>query len=381
MPFFIRAAPEPICMMIKKFCNGLVKSRAAARLGDAASHISCNVYSRIGGREGLGDWQLDRLPDEVRQNAEYAAQCDGLPLHRWLGKLIRDTCAEEGVPLSRELLAIASNQPPAIRRHSAAPAPEPTFEPIVVVPGAGATERLPMVVRPAAAPGNGFAGDGHGSDTATADAIPVPPPGERQRQTEPWRQPLPRGSTPPALPPTTSPALRRQAEASGSYTMLTASMPAAPRALPPVASIPIAPPPYGFAAKPPPAPPQRRAAAATPPPAGMSFPLAASRSDDRLAALSTLVQRLRRNELSPIAEARQFVKLIGEHAAGISDIAFATGRTEEQVARSLRLLSLPEKERDMIDRGALSRASAFLLLDDAALDPTNPIAPARTRTP
>lgn len=107
----------------------------------------------------------------------------------------------------------------------------------------------------------------------------------------------------------------------------------------------------------------------------------ACRSDDRVAALSTLVQRLRRNELSPIAEARQFVKLISEHTASIADIALTTGRTEEQVARSLRLLSLPDKERDMIDRGALSRAAAFLLLDNGGLEPANPIAPARTRTP
>ncbi len=149
-----------------------------------------------------------------------------------------------------------------------------------------------------------------------------------------------------------------------------------------IATKPVAPPEHIFVGKPPPAPPRERAAAATAPslPA-ISFPLAASRSNVRLAALSTLVQRLRRNELSPIDEARLFAKLIDEQGASISEIALATGRTEEQVARSLRLLSLPDKERDMIERGALSRAAAFLLLEKSVLDPAAPIAPARTRMP
>jgi ParB family transcriptional regulator, chromosome partitioning protein len=97
--------------------------------------------------------------------------------------------------------------------------------------------------------------------------------------------------------------------------------------------------------------------------------------------LATLVQRLRRNELSPIAEASLFVNLISEQTARIADIALATGRTEEQIARSLRLLGLPEKERDMIDRGALSRAAAFQLLDASVLDPANPVVSPGTRTP
>lgn len=312
----------------------------------------------------MGDWQLDRLPDEVRQNAEDAAQRDGMPLHRWLGKLIRDTCAEEGVPPSRELLAI------------------PAFAPIVVVPGAGATKRPPVVDR------NGHARAGRGDDAAKAAAIAPTPSSELRRQTSPQpRHPMrAREPMPPATPPITPLALRPRAPAASrrSPTTLGAAPPAAlmaPRAVPPAVMKPVVRPQHGFADSPPPAPPQLRAAGATIPRSTISFPLAASGSDDRMAALSTLIQRLRRNELSPIAEARQFVKLISEHTASISDIALATGRTEEQVARSLRLLSLPDKERDMIDRGALSRAAAFLLLDHGDLDPANPIAAARTRKP
>jgi hypothetical protein len=335
----------------------------------------------------MGDWQLDRLPDEVRQNAEYAARRDGLPLHRWLGRLIRDTCAEEGVPPSRELLTILGSEPVTTRpRHPAAAASRPAFLPIVVVPGRGATERPerpPMVER------NGLARDGGGNDAAKARAVVTTPSSEPRRQTSPQpRHPtLARESMPPATSPIAPRALRLWGRAApqGPSSILGAALPpaliAAPRAMPPAVIKPVAPPQHGFADKPPPAPPQLRVAAATMPRSAISFPLVASRSDDRMAALSTLVQRLRRNELSPIAEARQFVKLISEHRASISDIALATGRTEEQVARSLRLLSLPDKERDLIDRGALSRAAAFLLLDDGGLAPANPIAPARTRTP
>jgi hypothetical protein len=161
-----------------------------------------------------------------------------------------------------------------------------------------------------------------------------------------------------------------------------AALTAASQAVPPIATRLVAPPEHSFVGEPPPAPARERPASATAPyfPA-ISFPLAASRANVRLAALSTLVQRLRRNELSPIAEARQFAKLIDEQTASISEIASATGRTEEQVARSLRLLSLPDRERDMIERGALSRAAAFLLLEKPVLDPATPIVPAGTRAP
>jgi hypothetical protein len=335
----------------------------------------------------LSDWQLDRLPEEVRQNAESAAQRDGLPLHRWLGKLIRETCAEEGVPLSRELSAIASHEPLANRRDlAAAVAPPPAVEPIIVVPDAAGTERLPVAERPAAAAHNGFARDGRGNDAAKTVAIRVLGSSEPRRQTSSqWRQtrPLARDSMPPATGPITPPAHRPSAQAStiGSAAP-AAALPAASPAMPPIVTKPLVTLEHRFARKPPPAPPQERAAAATAPPVPtISFPLATSGSHDRIALLSTLVRRLRRNELSPIAEAGLFQKLIGEQTASISDIALATGRTEEQVARSLRLLTLPDKERDMIDRGALSRAAAFQLLQKGVLDPATSIVPAGTRTP
>jgi hypothetical protein len=304
----------------------------------------------------LGDWQLDRLPEEVRQNAEDAARRDGLPLHRWLGNLIRDTCAEEGVPTSRELSPIGGNEPSTNRGHQpAAIATRPTLEPIVVMPDVHATERRIMIERHPLASRNGFARDRQGN------------PAVKNRAVQPWVQSLTitRGSIRPATPPTDPPTPRHPPEAAspGSTTILTATPAAVLMALEPAA-------------------PQGRAAPGTVPPTPMtSFPSAASRSDDRPAVLATLVQRLRRNELSPMAEARLFMKLINEETASIAAIALVTGRTEEQIARSLRLMSLPDKERDMIDRGTLSRAAAFQLLDNGSVDPANPIVSARIPTP
>ncbi len=99
------------------------------------------------------------------------------------------------------------------------------------------------------------------------------------------------------------------------------------------------------------------------------------RSDERLSALAKLVQGLRRNELSPIGEARLFLKLMTEQMAPIGDITVVTGRTKEQVARSLRLLGLSDRLRDLIDRGALSREQAFALLDTDDPDTTKPVIP------
>lgn len=95
------------------------------------------------------------------------------------------------------------------------------------------------------------------------------------------------------------------------------------------------------------------------------------------------MQSLRRNELSPIGEARLFLKLMTENMASIGDITIVTGRTKEQVGRSLRLLGLSDRLRDLIDRGALSREQAFALLDADDPDAANPVVSASSghRTP
>lgn len=303
----------------------------------------------------MSDWQLDGLPGDVRQEAENAAQREGLPLHRWLGLLIRETCDEEGVSTARELVRGAANDiaPNGAnngnggRRLQPVVPPRPQAEPSRMPP--------PAQVQPPA---------------RAAAATPIV-----ARQTDPSRQP---NRAPPAAPTVPQPAPQQAPPAAVKLSPLsTAPSPTAaaapgtiPRGMPPMPATSPMPTASRFAtAEPRAATPKAEPAPAT------SFAVAPERGDDRLAALGKLVQSLRRNELSPIGEARLFLKLMTEHLASIGDITAVTGRTKDQVSRSLRLLGLSDRLRDLIDRGALSREQAFALLDADDPDTANPVVP------
>ena len=96
----------------------------------------------------MSDWQLDGLPGDVRQEAENAAQREGLPLHRWLGKLIRESCDEEGVSTSRELMHGGASGNGNGQRSQSVVAPRPQGEPIRTAPQAPQRPTAaPMVAR------------------------------------------------------------------------------------------------------------------------------------------------------------------------------------------------------------------------------------------
>ncbi|HXE17324.1 MAG TPA: hypothetical protein VN632_08840 [Stellaceae bacterium] len=295
----------------------------------------------------MSDWQLDGLPGDVRQEAENAAQREGLPLHRWLGKLIRETADDEGVSASRELTRGYANDTAPIgangfgngHRHQPVVPPRPAVDPIRMTPQAPP--------RPAAAP-------------------------MVARQTEPPRQPNRAPPAAPTMPP--APPVAPPQSAVKLSPLSTAPSPApagTPRGMPPAAATSPAPMASRFAAEPRPS--------ARPEPAPIPAPslthAAGERSDDRLGALGKMVQSLRRNELSPIGEARLFLKLMTEHMANVGDISAVTGRTKDQISRSLRLLGLSDRLRDLIDRGALSREQAFALLDADDPDAASPVVP------
>jgi hypothetical protein len=398
----------------------------------------------------LSDWQLDRLPGDVRQEAENAAQREGLPLHRWLGKLIRETCDEEGIPLARELARAAANQAAGDgRRQSPVMPARPPVEPIRIPAQSRAAEPPRPVEQPAAAPANVSYrnGSGHGDgapieephdppraqepprgggriapsardvargrpepertvhqprpmrtwETSAAAATSIARPSESTRTSQPPRQYAsvardtvarePVASPPTSPAPVQQPTTRLSPISSFSTTRPASASPQTSRRIPPTSPGQPASTPSRFAepATEPQQPRQEQprqeraspsvsATSATASSAATSVP-AALRSDDRLAALAKLVQGLRRNELSPIGEARLFLKLMTEQMATIGDITVATGRTKEQVARSLRLLGLSDRLRDLIDRGALSREQAFALLDTDDPDTANPVIP------
>jgi hypothetical protein len=379
----------------------------------------------------LSDWQLDRLPGDVRLEAENAAQREGLPLHRWLGKLIRDTCAEEGVALSRELSRSVLNGAAAAQRRSQSA----TAEPPRAAPEPHAAEPLERPVATVAKSGNGIepALNGYGpagqveppratnpSAPTTAEVAsepvvarrvaPAPVPDSAPPATprfapaaaaKPATTPAPAAAQPNRVAPgptvvsqpkqeTPAPAaavseqIRRGAAAIVMATRAKQESPPPATAPTPQPSRVVASEPIVVATRPKPEPPARSAPAA-PQQIRPSLEATATRpkqesptpapTEDRQTVLTKLVQGLRRNELSPIGEARLYLKLMTEHAASIAELTVATGRTRDQITRSLRLLSLSDRLRELIDRGALSRDQAYALLDSDNPEATNPVVP------
>src|SRR5215469_4198807 len=107
-------------------------------------------------------WQFEQLSPEARNAAEGAARAAGLPLTQWLGRLIADTAAAEGVTLGAAPRVVA---PP--------PQPRAVVQPLPVRPVAPP--------RPAAPAPQPF----------TPPATPVPPPMPRAVAPPPTAQPQP----------------------------------------------------------------------------------------------------------------------------------------------------------------------------------------------
>ena len=81
-----------------------------------------------------------------------------------------------------------------------------------------------------------------------------------------------------------------------------------------------------------------------------------------------LIENLQREDLSPIAEAEAYHKLIAATGCSQQDIAKIIGKTESYVSHSMRLLKLPEPVRRRIEAGGLSARHGRLLV--AAPNPT-----------
>lgn len=97
--------------------------------------------------------------------------------------------------------------------------------------------------------------------------------------------------------------------------------------------------------------------------AGLSeIPVIIISADDRKAAELALVENIQRSDLNPIEEALGFASLIEEYGLTQEEAAKRIGRSRTAVTNSLRLLSLPESVRKMIETGDLSTGHAKVLL-------------------
>jgi hypothetical protein len=94
-----------------------------------------------------------------------------------------------------------------------------------------------------------------------------------------------------------------------------------------------------------------------PPPSGRTVSPAAQK------ALELIAENLRYAHFPPLDEARAYWRLMTEFGLSLDTIAAAIDRAPEQVVRTLRLLGLPEKVRQLIERRALSPQHAYALLE------------------
>jgi ParB family chromosome partitioning protein len=85
-----------------------------------------------------------------------------------------------------------------------------------------------------------------------------------------------------------------------------------------------------------------------------------------------LVENLQRQDLNPLEEAEGYRRLMAEFEHTQEELARVVGKSRSHIANSLRLLSLPEPVRALIDDGALTAGHARALVTAA-----DPIALAR----
>ena len=89
--------------------------------------------------------------------------------------------------------------------------------------------------------------------------------------------------------------------------------------------------------------------------------------DDRAAMEAALAENVQRKALSPMEEAEGYKRLLEEFGCTQERLSTVVGRSRPHIANMLRLLTLPEHVRKLVDNGSLSAGHARALL--AAPDP------------
>lgn len=102
--------------------------------------------------------------------------------------------------------------------------------------------------------------------------------------------------------------------------------------------------------------------------AGLSeVPVLVRSLSDREALEIALIENIQRQDLTPLEEAEGFRRLMDEFTHTQEDLARAVGKSRSHVANMLRLLSLPDAVKQMVQDNILSMGHARALL--AAPDP------------
>ena len=83
---------------------------------------------------------------------------------------------------------------------------------------------------------------------------------------------------------------------------------------------------------------------------------------DREAQEVALVENLQRQDLSPLEEAEGYRRLMQDHGHTQEDVARGVGKSRSHIANTLRLLTLPDGVRRLLEEGKLSAGHARALL-------------------
>ncbi|PIZ29779.1 MAG: chromosome partitioning protein ParB [Alphaproteobacteria bacterium CG_4_10_14_0_8_um_filter_53_9] len=101
-----------------------------------------------------------------------------------------------------------------------------------------------------------------------------------------------------------------------------------------------------------------------------SVPVIVRPLDDGKALEVALVENVQRSDLNPLEEAAGYLRLVNEFHYTHEDMARVTGKSRSHITNLLRLLGLPDKIKDCVNKGLLSMGHARALLalsDDADL--------------
>lgn len=272
-------------------------------------------------------WQFDQLSPEARTAADGAARRAGAPLSQWLGRLIAETAAAEGVTLGVAPRAVApppTPQPRAVVQplpirptappRAAMPIPQPvvpmapTYPQLMPEPAAQGTalDATTIMVSPLALePGNvGVRGDEADAPEALVATI----------AREGLHQPI---------------LARRKSGSDGRFEIIAG---------------------------------RRRWRAAKR--LGLAqIPIVVITLADPEAVLASLTENLGEGTLSPVDEARAYLRLLTEFSLDPRVVCGAIGRDMTHVVRTLRLLGLSPRLRGLIVAGRLSSAQTYALLD------------------
>lgn len=84
--------------------------------------------------------------------------------------------------------------------------------------------------------------------------------------------------------------------------------------------------------------------------------------DDKAALEIALIENIQRADLSPIEEAEGYRRLMNHFSYTQDALAKAMGKSRSHIANQLRLLTLPDEVRQMVDRGELTAGHARALV-------------------